>query len=438
MGSSKKGSYQTIGRQQVEDVERGSVRYSDLRQSMDEANEVNALINPSYQKEKFEFPFDKLVIREELGGGHFGTVFKGFARGIKPRQVAEETEVAVKTTKSKRPQEIEVLMLELALMSRIGHHNNVVNLLGACTENVARGELYVIMELCPLGSLDKILDKHKNCFAADSMAQNISLGYPTVQVNRGSSSDYLEAIHNDDTTAEMHYIFARERGQEQHLTLGDLVKWSIHVAKGMRYISDNQFLHGDLAARNILIAGDGTAKISDFGLGKSMYQTSDYHKKERLDLPYRWLAPECLKNRRFSIASDVWAYGVVLWEIFTLGDRPFAEMRSDRELLRCLMEGERLPQPDEAPPGIFEIMSNCWKMERTERPTFENIEGLLVDQLRRLTKSSPTESIQGEVTRQEGQHDEDLQEDVPELTSAEPHDISIAPDQITKIHDNGG
>ncbi len=412
-------------------VEEEEIRLADFATSnnSDEGNDAERLTTYSAHH-RLEFPLEQLDFGEVLGKGQFGIVKKALARGIRKRHTAEDTEVAVKTTKTKpgSKDEIEALEAELEIMSDISHHNNVVNLLGACTMDIARGHLYIIMELCQLGSLKNILLKHKSCFRKDLLSRNISLGYPslpTLQENTGIPSGHWQMNGESLTHAPGHYTFAVQCKQKEYLTLGDLLQWSLDVAKGMKHLSEDKFLHCDLASRNILIAGDGTAKICDFGLGKSMDQTSVYHKMKRHTVPVSWLAPECLDLERneYSTHSDVWSYGVLLWEMFTLGEEPFPELKKyPLRLLYKLRQGDRLMAPNYTPPSICGLMSDCWKMEPSERPTFDEIVGLLVKQMK--MNNLPGSVTSGEV----GEHHDYLQM----LSPARPY-VNLPKEQLNKI-----
>jgi len=133
-----------------------------------------------------------------------------------------------------------------------------------------------------------------------------------------------------------------------------------------------QVLHGDLAARNILLTEDNVVKICDFGLAKSMYNNSNYKKKTDGPLPIKWMAIESIKDFIFSTQSDVWAFGIVLWEFFTLAETPYPGIEAEK-LYQKLIEGYRMEQPEYAVREIYDIMLQCWKAEPVLRPNFTNL-----------------------------------------------------------------
>ncbi|XP_028417030.1 tyrosine-protein kinase receptor Tie-1-like [Dendronephthya gigantea] len=152
----------------------------------------------------------------------------------------------------------------------------------------------------------------------------------------------------------------------------ELESFSHQIAAGMKYISDHGIVHRDLAARNILLGKDKILKISDFGLSRE----GTYVQKPGGRVPYRWLAIEAIQERSYSTASDVWAFGIVLWEICTLGDTPYSTV-SDRDLKDFLLSGKRLEKVENCTDNIYEIMSKCWSHLPQDRPTF----GELYDKL---------------------------------------------------------
>jgi len=163
-----------------------------------------------------------------------------------------------------------------------------------------------------------------------------------------------------------------------------------NIVDGMSYLCSKGIIHRDLAARNILIANEETAKISDFGLARRVASDEgDYVMTSNTNVPVKWLAIECLTKKAYSHASDVWAFGVVLWEMFSMGAAPalpgcqdfFASEAGEgrhredlTEWLRLLEEGVRLPCPEECHPSVYaHLMQPCWKREPTERPTFSEL-----------------------------------------------------------------
>jgi len=149
-----------------------------------------------------------------------------------------------------------------------------------------------------------------------------------------------------------------------------------------------QVLHGDLAARNILLAEDNVVKICDFGLAKSMYKDDNYKKKGDGPLPIKWMAIESIRDRIFSTQSDIWSFGIVLWEFFTLAKTPYPGMEAEKQYQR-LIEGYRMEKPEYATPEVHDIMLQCWKAKPTLRPSFtdlaKNIGDLLEENVRMVS-----------------------------------------------------
>ncbi|XP_039487146.1 vascular endothelial growth factor receptor 1 isoform X12 [Drosophila santomea] len=158
------------------------------------------------------------------------------------------------------------------------------------------------------------------------------------------------------------------------VTTVDLISWAFQVARGMDYLSSKKVLHGDLAARNILLCEDNVVKICDFGLARSMYRGDNYKKSESGKLPIKWLALESLSDHVFSTYSDVWSYGIVLWEMFSLAKVPYPGIDPNQELFNKLNDGYRMEKPKFANQELYEIMLECWRKNPESRPLFAELE----------------------------------------------------------------
>uniref|UniRef100_A0A6P4EV92 Vascular endothelial growth factor receptor 1 n=1 Tax=Drosophila rhopaloa TaxID=1041015 RepID=A0A6P4EV92_DRORH len=158
------------------------------------------------------------------------------------------------------------------------------------------------------------------------------------------------------------------------VTTIDLVSWAFQVARGMDYLSSKKVLHGDLAARNILLCEDNVVKICDFGLARSMYRGDNYKKSESGKLPIKWLALESLSDHVFSTYSDVWSFGIVLWEMFSLAKVPYPGIDPNQELFNKLNDGYRMEKPPCANGELYEIMLECWRKNPESRPLFTELE----------------------------------------------------------------
>ncbi len=176
------------------------------------------------------------------------------------------------------------------------------------------------------------------------------------------------------------------------LTLTKLISWAQQISSGMEYLSSKKVLHGDLACRNILLASNNVVKISDFGLARNIYGKSYYKKESRTPMPIRWMALESLIDGKFTSKSDVWSYGVVLWELFSLGEMPYAEVDINH-VQSAVMNGLRLNRPELAPTEIFDIMLECWKHDPEARPGFGEVKtkmSSLLEQDRQGLVMTPT------------------------------------------------
>ncbi|XP_043094566.1 tyrosine-protein kinase receptor Tie-2 [Puntigrus tetrazona] len=217
---------------------------------------------------------------------------------------------------------------ELEVLCKLGHHPNIINLLGACEH---RGYLYLAIEYAPHGNLLDFLRK-----------------------SRVLETDPAFAIANSTAST---------------LSSQQLLHFAADVARGMDYLSQKQFIHRDLAARNILVGENFVAKIADFGLSRGQ---EVYVKKTMGRLPVRWMAIESLNYSVYTSNSDVWSYGVLLWEVVNLGGTPYCGMTC-AELYEKLPQGYRLEKPLNCDDEVYKLMKQCWKEKPYERPSFAQI-----------------------------------------------------------------
>ncbi|XP_010791330.1 tyrosine-protein kinase CSK-like, partial [Notothenia coriiceps] len=157
--------------------------------------------------------------------------------------------------------------------------------------------------------------------------------------------------------------YLRSRGRT--VLGGDcLLKFSLDVCEAMEYLENNNFVHRDLAARNVLVSDDNIAKVSDFGLTKEASSIQDTGK-----LPVKWTSPEAIREKRFSTKSDVWSYGILLWEIYSFGRVPYPRIPL-KEVVPRVEKGYKMDAPDGCPPVVYDLMKQCWTLDSVVRPSF--------------------------------------------------------------------
>lgn len=162
------------------------------------------------------------------------------------------------------------------------------------------------------------------------------------------------------------------RSSEGPLSFPALVSCAYQVARGMQYLESRKCIHRDLAARNVLVTEDDVMKIADFGLARGVHHIDYYKKTSNGRLPVKWMAPEALFDRVYTHQSDVWSFGILLWEIFTLGGSPYPGIPVE-ELFSLLREGHRMERPPNCPSELYGLMRECWHAVPSQRPTFKQL-----------------------------------------------------------------
>ncbi|XP_059481438.1 proto-oncogene tyrosine-protein kinase ROS isoform X2 [Neocloeon triangulifer] len=262
---------------------------------------------------------DQIKLTCFLGSGAFGEVYEGEAKELPGGQ----EKVAVKTLKKGATEhEKKEFLKEAQLMSNF-RHEHILQMLGVCLDKESN---FIVMELMEGGDLLNFLRT------------------------------------------------SRPLTRSGEMTLIDLVSMAVDVARGCRYLEELRYVHRDLACRNCLVSFSGSnrvVKIGDFGLARDVYKNDYYRKESEGLLPVRWMSPESLLDRVFTTQSDVWAFGVIMWEILTMGQQPYPA-RTNQEVFNYVSEGGRLNRPINCPDEMNSMMVRCWHTNPKSRPTFKN------------------------------------------------------------------
>ncbi|KAL6049657.1 kinase 6 [Balamuthia mandrillaris] len=277
-----------------------------------------------------------LVYKDKLGGGAFGDVYRGVYRGT--------TDVAIKTLHSLSHNAV---IAEAQIMDRLPNHPNVVTFYGVALKD--NQTVCIVTEFIEGGALDHFL-----------------------------------------------------RVNSFRLEVRNLVEMAKQVAAGMDHLHSHHIIHRDLAARNLLVDKKGsnkyTVKVCDFGLSRSVAEGDYYEINSKF--PLKWSAPEVFKWRKYSSKSDVWSFAVTLWEIFSLGQLPYAEL-SNRETVKEIEAGYRLPCPTRCPPPIYNLMLRCWDEDAKQRPNFQDIYSVLAQVQRQEEEAEGEDKGEEQLTEED-------------------------------------
>uniref|UniRef100_A0A8C2XWT4 Focal adhesion kinase 1 n=1 Tax=Capra hircus TaxID=9925 RepID=A0A8C2XWT4_CAPHI len=262
----------------------------------------------------YEIQRERIELGRCIGEGQFGDVHQGTYTSPENPALA----VAIKTCKNCTSDSVREKFLQEALTMRQFDHPHIVKLIGVITEN----PVWIIMELCTLGELRSFL-----------------------QVRKYS------------------------------LDLASLILYAYQLSTALAYLESKRFVHRDIAARNVLVSSNDCVKLGDFGLSRYM-EDSTYYKASKGKLPIKWMAPESINFRRFTSASDVWMFGVCMWEILMHGVKPFQGVKNN-DVIGRIENGERLPMPPNCPPTLYSLMTKCWAYDPSRRPRFTELKAQL-------------------------------------------------------------
>ncbi|XP_015777403.1 PREDICTED: fibroblast growth factor receptor 4-like isoform X16 [Acropora digitifera] len=278
----------------------------------------------------WEVAREDVIVEKIIGKGAFGQVAKGTAKNLSFRSGTRN--VAIKMIKANaRESDERDLKSELELMKTLKPHPHVIKLLGCVTESEP---LLVLIEYVPYGDL---------------------LGY--LRKSRGLNDTYYKDPDIKPKTS---------------LTSQQLMKFAWQIADGMSYLSLRKVIHRDLAARNVLVGERETCKITDFGMARDVQAENIYERKTKGRLPVKWTAYEALLYGQYTTKSDVWSYGVVLYEIFTVGGSPYPRMDGNK-VVSFLQEGYKMQKPEHVDNKLYQIMMNCWQSDPEIRPSFADL-----------------------------------------------------------------
>lgn len=327
----------------------------------------------------WEVPREHVVLGQVLGSGMFGRVVEATVSSLIHSH--STTKVAVKMVKS-RSDAVQSLMSELKVLVHLGPHLNIVNLLGACTRG---GPIYLITEFCRHGDLVNYLQRNKHTFLLDNPHTHSGSDGGYMDMNNEERAQYvamkqLSYVDIEPAVYEAPYTPADQQeasslllSDSPLLHLDDLISFSYQICQAMDFLSSRQCVHRDLAARNVLVHEGKLVKVCDFGLARDLLKDQDYVARGTSFLPLKWMSPESVFQNIYSSQSDVWSYGVLLWELFSLGCSPYPDLPLTQEFCSALKRGHRMTRPEHAPQDMYELMRQCWDADPRDRPTFSSL-----------------------------------------------------------------
>ena len=280
---------------------------------------------------------------KELGRGKFGVVFLGKLDRLD--EVEGEVMVAVKTLREETYEALENFVSEAKTMFGLDHPH-ILKIHAVCMKEVP---YYLVFEYMDKGDLAHFL-----------------------QENASSSQKRKNPI-----VVHEHTVSSLSNNPPQ-LSCEQLADMCRQIASGMDYLSKKNHIHRDLACRNCLVSSPLNIKIGDFGMSQKLYTCDYYRVNGNAVLPIRWMSPEAVVCGKFTNQSDVWSFGVVMWEVWSFAMQPYYGLTNE-EVIQLVREGNHLEVPEDCPEMIYEIMTKCWSMDPTCRPSFSELHDMLAN-----------------------------------------------------------
>ncbi|MGH0137080.1 UNVERIFIED_CONTAM: hypothetical protein FKN15_007663, partial [Acipenser sinensis] len=327
-----------------------------LNNQLNVTKKSDVVLKRAIPRDKWVLEHDDVILGEHIGRGNFGEVYSGRLR-------SENIPVAVKTCRESLAPDLKNKFLMEARILKQYDHPNIVKLIGVCTQRqpiyirdlAARNCLVTERNVVKISDFGMSREEEDGVYSATGGMKQIPVKWTAPEaLNYGG--DFLTYLRNEG----------------QRLKVKELIKMAEHAAAGMEYLESKKCIHRDLAARNCLVTERNVVKISDFGMSREeedgVYSATGGMKQ----IPVKWTAPEALNYGRYTTESDIWSFGILLWETFSRGTTPYATM-TNQTTREEIEQGYRMPSPDGCPPGIYSLMCRCWEYDYKKRPPFSVI-----------------------------------------------------------------
>nr|CAH8829690.1 unnamed protein product [Trichobilharzia regenti] len=331
-------------------------------------------------------PRSSFILEEDIivGEGTYGIVYKGKLRnpnhGNNCTTAVSHIDIAIKTLKNGfQERQFINLIRELKNLTLLKQHPHIIHCYGMC---IYQGQPFILLELAVHGNLRD--------FLRNLRPPGIDLSDHQIFIDQITSPRYVNMHKLEDLEKLLPGFSVKEQ-------IGNLLTFALNIADALMYFESLSLIHRDVAARNVVITEGYVAKLCDFGYTSTLDECNyGYLQMDKDYLPLRWMAPECVDTNYFTSKCDVWSFGILLWELFTLGNTPYSEIATD-EVIDWVNQGNRNPRPYLSTEAVYQLMLDCWSQEPDNRPGFSEIYTRITSMIPNSTENCSSDYVRGYV-----------------------------------------